>query len=235
MAYIEPVRNVRSRLTAGAYDPDVARMLRNTYMLLSLSLLPAIGGAALGVMYNPFALVGPIPCLILFMVVLFGLQHVIVRNSNSLAGVGWLQVFTLSMGYFFGPTIALALSFSNGFDLIFLAVGGTAAIFFSMAFLGSVVKRNLGTPSMMSVLIIGMFMAFFLGIANFFLQIPALHLAISTVFLVLSSGFIMLTVNRIVNRGERNYITATLTLFIMILNVFSSLLHLLMAFAGNRD
>ena len=233
MAYTQAVRKARAGL-GGAYDPDVARVLRNTYFLLSLSLLPAIGGAALGVFYNPFALLGWMS-FILFFGVMFGLQYVIVRNSNSFAGVGWLQVFTFSMGYFFGPTIGLALSFSNGFDILVLAVGGTAAIFFGMASLAAVVKRNVASTPLGMVLWVGMWMAFLLGIANVFLQIPALHLAVSAVFLVIASGFIFYTINSIINRGERNYITATMTLFIMLLNVFVSLINILMMFMGNRE
>ncbi len=234
MSPFQSAKTMRYAATRG-YDPDVARVLRNTYMLLAFSLIPAVIGAAAGVSYSPYALLGPWITLIVFMGAMFGLQFVIVRNRNSFAGVGWLQVFTFTMGYFFGPTIGVALSFSNGFDLIFLAVGGTAAIFFGMATVASVVKRNLGTTSMGSVLTIGIMMAFFLAIANIFLAIPALHLAISSIFLVISSGFILYTLNSIIHRGERNYITATMTLFIMLLNVFVSLLHLLMAFAGNRD
>jgi len=235
MSIIETTRRASARFADRPYDPQVAKVLRNTYLLLAISMLPAIAGAAVGVVFNPVALMGPWLMLGFFVAFMFGGQYLIVKNSNSFAGVGYLQVFTFGMGYFFGPTFALALTFSNGLDLIFLAFGGTAAIFFGMAAAASAVKKNLGMTSMGTVLTVGIFMMFFLALANFVMGIPALGLAISAAFLVIASGFIMYTINGIIHGGERNYITATLTLFIMVLNVFVSILHLLMAFMGNRE
>lgn len=225
----------RSAVRVATHDPDVARVLRNTYWLLGISLVPAVIGAAVGVVANPLLYMHPLVYFGIFMVAMFGLQFVISRNSDNWTGVAWLQVFTLAMGYFFGPTIALALSFSNGVDLVFLAVGGTAAIFFGMATLSTVVKKDLGSTPLGMILTVGMMMAFFLAIANIFMKLTVVHLAVSSVFLVVSSGLILYTLNQIIHRGERNYITATLTLFIMLLNVFVSLLHLMMAFMGNRE
>lgn len=222
-------------IAGAAYDSDVARVLRNTYTLLGISMVPAVAGAALGVVANPLALMHPFLFFGVFMAVMFGFQYVIVRNRDSWVGIAWLQAFTLAMGYFFGPTIAIALSFSNGVDLVFLAFGGTAAIFFAMAALATAVKKNLGSTPLGMILSVGIGMAFLLGVGNFFLQIPVLGLAVSSVFLVVCSGFIFYTLNQIIHRGERNYIVATMTLFVMLLNVFVSLLHLLMAFMGNRE
>ena len=218
-----------------AASPQARRVLRNTYLLLGITMLPTIAGAFVGAIFPLMAAMGWMS-LIVFMGAMFGLQAMVIRNRDSMAGVGWLLVFTFVMGYFTGPLIGFALgSFSNGAELVALAVGGTAAIFMGLAGYATVTTRDFAGMSLGKTLFIGMWMAFALGILNFFLQVPALSLAISAGFMVIASGFILFTVNRIVRGGESNYILAAMTIYIMLLNLFQSLMHLLMAFAGNRE
>lgn len=218
-----------------AASPQAQRVLRNTYLLLAITLLPAIAGAFLGAVFPLMAYMGW-ASLLVFLAAMFGLQYMVVRNRQSAAGIGWLLAFTFVMGYFVGPLVGYAIgSFSNGLELVALAVGGTAAIFFGLAGYATVTRRDFAGMSVGKTLFIGMWMAFALAILNLFLQVPALSLAISAVFMVIASGFILFTINNIVRGGETNYIMATMTLFIMLLNLFQSLLHLLMVFAGNRE
>ena len=218
-----------------AASPQARRVLRNTYLLLGITMLPTIAGAFVGAMFPLMERLGWMS-LIIFMGAMFGLQAMVVRNRESMAGVGWLLVFTFVMGYFTGPLVGFALgSFSNGAELVALAVGGTAAIFMGLAGYATVTTRDFAGMSLGKTLFIGMWMAFALGVLNFFLKVPALSLAISAAFIVIASGFILFTVNRIVRGGESNYILASMTIYIMLLNLFQSLLHLLMAFAGNRE
>ena len=218
-----------------AASPQARRVLRNTYLLLGITMLPTIAGAFVGAMFPLMERLGWMS-LIIFMGAMFGLQAMVIRNRDSMAGVGWLLVFTFVMGYFTGPLVGYALgSFSNGAELVALAVGGTAAIFMGLAGYATVTTRDFAGMSLGKTLFIGMWMAFALGILNFFLQVPALSLAISAGFMVIASGFILFTVNRIVRGGESNYILAAMTIYIMLLNLFQSLMHLLMAFAGNRE
>ena len=218
-----------------AASPQARRVLRNTYLLLGITMLPTIAGAFVGAMFPLMERLGWMS-LIIFMGAMFGLQAMVIRNRDSMAGVGWLLVFTFVMGYFTGPLVGYALgSFSNGAELVALAVGGTAAIFMGLAGYATVTTRDFAGMSLGKTLFIGMWMAFALGILNFFLQVPALSLAISAGFMVIASGFILFTINRIVRGGESNYILAAMTIYIMLLNLFQSLMHLLMAFAGNRE
>ena len=213
------------------------RVLRNSYLLLAISLLPTIAGAALGAVYPIYAYMSPWIVLFAFLGVMFGFQAMIIRNRHSVAGIGWLLGFTLAMGYMIGPSIGFAIgNYSNGAELVATAVGGTAAIFFVLAGYATVTRRNFATPSIAKTLFIGMMMAFVLGIFNsMFFQVSAVSLAISAIFMLISSAYIVYTINNVVRGGETNYIMVTMTLFIMVLNLFQSLLHLLMAFAGNRE
>lgn len=211
------------------------RVLRNAYMLLGITLLPTIAGAFVGALFPLMAALGWMS-LIVFLGAMFGLQAMVIRNRNSAVGIGWLLVFTFVMGYFIGPMIGLALgSLRNGLEIVATAIGGTAAIFFLLAGYATTTKRNFASPSLFKMLFIGMIMAFVLGILNVFIGIPALSLAISSVFIVIASGFILFTINNVVRGGEDNYIMVTMTLYIMLLNLFQSLMHLLMAFAGSRE
>ena len=220
---------------AAAPAAQTNRVLRNAYLLLGITLLPTIIGAFLGALFPLMAHLGWLS-LIVFLGAMFGLQTMVIRNRRSTAGIGWLLVFTFVMGYFVGPLVGYALgSLRNGMEIVATAIGGTAAIFFILAGYATTTKRNFASPSLFKMLFIGMVMAFVLGILNVFIGIPALSLAISSVFIVIASGFILFTINNVVRGGEDNYIMVTMTLYIMLLNIFQSLMHLLMAFSGNRE
>ncbi len=229
------VINMRTATSSVAVSPEAARVLRNTYMLLAVSMLPAVAGAAVSLSYPPYAVLGFAGTLIAFLVAIFGLQAMVYRNRNSAAGIAWLFAFTGAFGYFLGDLLNAALSLRNGIEMIGMALGGTAVLFFVLAGYATVTQRNFATLNILKMLSIGILMAFVMMLVNaFFLQLPGLALALSVVFMIVSSGFIVFTVNAIVRGGETNYITATLTLFVMLYNIFSSLLHLLL-FAGGRE
>ena len=222
---------------AGALDSALAtnKVLRNTYMLLGITLLPTIAGAFVGALYPLMAAMGWMS-LIIFMAAIFGMQGMVIKNRNNAAGIGWLLAFTFVMGYFTGPLIGYALgAFSNGAELVAMAIGGTAAIFFGLAGYAMVTKRDFTSPSIGKTLFIGMWMLFIISVGNFFFQSGPVMMAVSSLFIVIASGFILFTINRVVRGGESNYIMATMTIYIMLLNLFQSLLHLLMMFAGNRE
>ncbi len=224
------------QVTAGA--PAIAssqhRVLRNTYLLLALSLIPTVIGAMVGVYFINFAFLiqHPIVSLVIFMAVFYGLMFMIEKNKNSSVGVALLLLFTLLMGVMLGPILQVALG-RGAHTLVALAAGGTAAIFFALAAIGSVAKRDFGFLT--NFLMIGFFVIMLAIIANAFLNIPALALTISAAVILFSSAAILLTVNQIVRGGETNYVSATLTLYVGIYNIFTNLLHLLLALGGQRD
>ena len=232
MRYTLPAARAASVLGAERTN----KVLRNTYMLLAITMLPTIVGAFVGAMFPLIAAMGWMS-MVLFFAVMVGFQVMVIKNRNSAAGVVWLLAFTFTMGYFMGPFIGYALgSYSNGLQLVAMAVGGTAAIFFTLAGYATVTKRDFSSPSIGKMLFIGMWMFFIVGILNaVFLQMPVLGLAVSSLFMVIASGFIIFTINRVVRGGEDNYLMATMVIYIMLLNIFQSLLNLLMAFAGNRE
>ena len=211
------------------------RVLRNSYLLLAITLLPSIVGAYAGAIFPLMAALGWMS-LIVFLAAMFGLQAMVIKNRHSVAGIWWLLTFTFVMGYFVGPLVGYVLgAYTNGAELVATAIGGTAALFFGLAGYASATKRDLSSPSLGKMLFIGMWMVFIVAVINSFVGIPALSAAVSAVFIVIASGFILFTVNRVVRGGEDNYIMVTMTLYIMLLNLFQSLLHLLMIFGGNRE
>ena len=216
-------------------SPEARKCLRNTYLLLGLTLVPTVIGAAVGVAYPITLLFGFWGHLIAFLAVLFGLQYLIVKNRENVMGVNLLLLFTFFMGFFMGPILHFALRLSNGVELIGVAFLGTAATFFVLAGYATMTTRNFATPGMIKTLTIGIFMAFILSIIGAVGEIPVLGLAISAVFIPIASMFIVYTINNIVRGGENNYIMATMTVYIMLLNIFQSLLHLLMFFTGGRE
>ncbi|QLG88244.1 Bax inhibitor-1/YccA family protein [Chitinibacter bivalviorum] len=208
------------------------RVLRNTYFLLALSMLPTAAGAILGISMK-FAM-SPMMGFIVFMAVSFGAFYAIEKTKESGAGVAILLAWTGFMGLWLSQILQVALKFSNGAELIGIAAVGTAAIFFTLATIATVTKKDFSF--MGKFLMIGLVIVLLAAIANIFFAIPALSLTISAVAVLLFSGFILFDVSRIVNGGETNYISATLSLYLNIYNLFTSLLNLLMAFSGNsRD
>lgn len=210
------------------------RVLRNTYALLGLSMVPTLIGALLGVQLTPMlASMGGMVLGIVFLIGAIGLIFAIQANRNSSVGVGLLLLFTFFMGVMLGPLLTAALHLRNGGQLIAMAAGGTGAIFFTLAGIASSTKRDFS--NMGKFLFVGLVLLVLCSLANMFFQIPAMSLAISAVSVLIFSGYILYDINRIVHGGETSYVSATLSVYLDIYNIFTSLLHLLMAFFGDRD
>ncbi|KAF7599265.1 MAG: hypothetical protein CGU28_06050 [Candidatus Dactylopiibacterium carminicum] len=211
------------------------RVLRNTYNLLALSMIPTLAGAWLGIQFNFAALFqgSPIMGSLLMLGVMFGLIFAIQAKRNSPVGVVLLLGFTFVMGLMLSNTLQWTLRFSNGGTLITLAAGGTGAIFFGMSVLASSIKRDLS--GMGKFLFIGTILLVLAMVANLFFQVPALHLALSVICCGLFSAWLLYDLNRIVTGGETNYITATLAVYLDLYNIFVSLLQILGIFGGDRD
>ena len=227
--------NIAAAPTGAAAVARTNRVLRNAYMLLGITLLPTIAGAFVGALFPIYNYLGMLS-FVVFFGGMIGFQVMVTRNRHSVAGIGWLLGFTAFMGYMIGPMLHYALGLSNGVQIIALAAGGTAAIFFVMAGYATVTKRNFASPSMSKMLFIGLVMAVLLSAVNIlFIGMPAISLAVSSVIIPICAMFILHTVNKVVRGGETNYIMVTMTLYIMLLNLFQSLMHLLMAFGGSRE
>jgi len=211
------------------------RVLRNTYLLLALSMLPTVAGALLGIQIGfSFFAGSPFIGFLVFLGVAMGFMYGIERNKNSGLGIALLLAFTFFMGLMLSRLLQLALGFSNGGSMIALAAGGTGAIFFTMAGIASVSKRDFSF--MGNFLFAGLILLIIASLANIFLAIPAMAIAISAIGALLFTGYLLYDLSRIVNGGETNYITATLAVYLDIYNLFVSLLNLLMIFSGNdRD
>ncbi len=209
------------------------QVLRNTYALLSMSMVPTVIGAVLGTMFGSSLMVGsPILSMLIFLGISWGLMFAIEKNKDSGLGVVLLLTFTLFMGLMLGPLLHYALRFSNGGSLIAVAAGGTGIIFITLAGIASTGKRDFSKLG--SFLFAGVILILVAAVANMFLHLPALTLAISAVAVVVFSALILFDINRIVQGGETNYVTATLAVYLDVFNVFVNLLQLLLAFAGDR-
>ncbi len=210
------------------------KVLSQTYALLGVSLFPTVFGALFGMNMNWGWAAGlGIMFPILMIASMFGMFYLIRKNRNSSMGVVFLLMLTFLMGLLLGPILQMAFSLSNGGQIVSLAAGGTGTIFLVLASIGSSAKRDFSF--MGKFLMIGLIMLILASLANIFFQVPAASLAISAIAVMIFSGFILYDVNRIVRGGETNYIMATLALYLNIYNLFVNLLHLLMAFMGNRD
>lgn len=210
------------------------RVLRNTYWLLALSLIPTVIGAAIGTNIDlAFMRTSPTLSFFAILAIFYGWIFAIERNRNSAIGVGLLLGFTLFLGVLLGPLFQRVLGFSNGIQLVMLAAGGTAAVFFTMAGIAATTKRDLS--GLGNFLAIGGVVIMLGVIANVFFANMTAHLVILSAFVLFSSLLILWQVNNVVRGGETNYVSATLTLYISIYNLFSSLLQLLGIFGGNRD
>ncbi|WP_343732457.1 Bax inhibitor-1/YccA family protein [Duganella sp.] len=206
-------------------------VLRNTYWLLALSMVPTVFGAALGVSLH-LPLGGGLMAL-LFLAVAFGFIWGIEKNKDSGVGVALLLGFTFFMGLMLTPLLSRILGFANGGFLIMTAFGGTAAVFATLASIATVSKRDFS--GMGTWLFAGVIILLLASVANVFLHIPALAIVISVVAIAIFSAYILYDVQQIVNGGETNYIRATLALYLDVYNIFTSLLHLLGIFGGDRD
>ena len=210
------------------------RVLRNTYWLLALSMIPTVIGAWIGVTSGfTFFAGSPGMGLIAFLAIAFGFMYLINKFKDSSIGVLMLLGFTFFMGLMLSRLIGSVLGMSNGAALIMYAFGGTAVVFGAMATIATVSKRDFS--GMGKWLMIGFMVIFLAAIANIWLQIPALMLTISSLAIIIFSLFILYDLQRVVNGGETNYITATLSIYISVYNVFSNLLAMLGIFGGNND
>ena len=219
---------------SGSLSAVQNKVLRNTYLLLAVTLIPTAIGAFIGTNLNfSFMRTSPGVSFIVMLVLFYGWTYAIERNKNSSLGLGLLLGFTLFLGVMLGPVLQFALGFKNGTGLVMMAAGGTAAIFFGLAGIAASTKRDFSFLS--KFLMVGFFVIMLTVVANVFFAIPAVHLALLAMFILFSSAVILYQVNAIVRGGETNYISATLTLYIAIYNIFTSLLQLLGIFGGNRD
>lgn len=211
------------------------KVLRNTYMLLAVSLIPTIVGAAVGTSLFDFSFMraSPIIASIAMLAIFYGWIFMIEKNKNSSLGLYLLLGFTFFMGLMLGPLLQKTMGFRNGGQLVMMAAGGTAGVFFILSGIAANAKRDFSFLG--KFVMVGVIVAMLAVVANIFLQIPALSLALCGVFIILSSAIILWQINDIVRGGETNYISATLTLYVSIYNIFTSLLQILGIIGGDRD
>src|SRR5690606_2779957 len=211
------------------------RVLRNTYWLLALSLVPTVLGALVGLNtgINQFMGASPGTSAIVFLVGAFGLMYLIERNKNSSMGVALLLGFTFFMGIMLSRLLGHARGLANGSQLIMMAFGGTAVVFGAMASVASTTKRYFS--NMQKFLFIGVVILIVASVANIFLQMPALMLTISVMAIAIFSALLLVDLQRVINGGETNYVTATLAIYLDVYNIFANLLMLLGIFGGNRE
>ena len=209
------------------------RVLRNTYWLLALSLVPTVLGAWLGVATGVTASLGGGLGQIVFLGGAFGFMFAIEKTKNSAAGVPVLLGFTFFMGLMLSRMIAMVLGFKNGSELVMTAFAGTAGVFFAMASLASTLKRDLsGMSKWLFVGAIGLMIG---GIVNVFVGSTAGMMALSTLAIVIFSAYMLFDLKQIIDGGETNYISATLALYLDLFNIFQSLLALLGIMGGERE
>lgn len=216
------------RLTSSIARPVGAtqnQVLRNTYALLALSLLPTIAGAWLGLATGMLQGLSPWVSAGLFLGVTFGLMYLIERNKSSPSGVAWLLALTFFMGLMLSRTLGFVLSKSNGMELVVTAFGGTTAVFFAMAALSSVIKRDLS--GLGQVLFVGVILLLVASLANLFFQSGPLMLTLAVLGAGIFSMFVLVDLKRVRDGYETNYISATLGVYLSLYNVFSSLLQIL--------
>jgi modulator of FtsH protease len=211
------------------------QVLRNTYWLLALSMLPTIAGAYTGMAINfaAFYKASPIMAPLLMFGAMIGALFVVAALRNSGWGVAAVFGFTFIAGMMLAPMLQLAAGLRNGGQLVALAGAMTAAVFFVMATIATVSKRDFSFLG--KFLFIGLILLVIASIANLFFQVPALSVTLSAIAVLIFSGYLLYDVSDIVRGGETNYIMATIRLFLDILNLFVNLLNLLMIFSGQRD
>lgn len=231
---MQPELHPNSSYTAGrALALPQQRVLRNTYLMLALTMVPTVIGAMVGMSVVGIFMQHPIIASFAFLGAVIGLQFAIAANRDSALGVGLLLLMTFITGMWLAPILTVALSLRNGPQLVAFAAAGTGAIMFVMATIATTTKRDFSF--MGKFLFVGMMAVLLLAIANMFMQIPALALAVSAMAIVVFSLFLLYEVSRIVTGGETNYIMATTGVYMSLLNIFVSLLQLLMALGGERD
>ncbi len=228
----QSVQNYPGLAGGGALAAERNRVLRNTYWLLALSMVPTVLGAWIGVQTGIARAMSPGIGLVVFLAGAFGFMYAIEKFKNSAAGVPILLGFTFFMGLMLSRLLSVVLA-TSGPGVVMTAFGGTAAIFFVMASLSSVIKRDLG--NMGKFLTVGALMLFVAMIANIFLQSSALMIVVAVLGMGIFSAFILYDLKRVRDGGETNYITATLGVYLSIFNVFQFLLALLGIGGGSDD
>lgn len=218
-----------------AYDAAVGqvarnKVLRNTFWLLALSMIPTVLGAFVSVSMQ-LPMFGGFMGFIIFMAIAFGFMYAIEKTKESAVGVFVLLGFTFFMGLMLGPLLRHTLGYSNGGSLIMTAFGGTAVVLAVMATIATTTKRDFS--GMGSWLMAGAVVILLAIVANIFLQMPVLTIVISVLMIAVFSAFILYDVQRVVNGGETNYITATLAIYLSVFNVFTALLRLLGIMGGD--
>lgn len=210
------------------------KVLRNTYMMLGLTMIPTIIGALIGTSINlSFMAQHPIIASLAMFGIMMGLLFAVTALRNSVWGIVALLGFTFVAGVFLGPILQVALHLKNGAQLVGMAAGGTGIIFLSLATIATTTKKDFSF--MGKFLFIGLILLIVASLANMFFAIPALSLTISAIAVMIFSAYILYDVSRIIHGGETNYVMATLSLYMDIYNLFINLLSLLMAFSGEKD
>ena len=233
MNSMTPVSLTSDGAGVGASAVQRNRVLRNTYWLLALSMVPTVLGAWIGVSTGIASAMSPGIGLIVFLAGAFGFMFAIEKTKNSAAGVPVLLGFTFFMGLMLSRLVGQVLGLANGANLVMLAFAGTGAIFLGMASLSSMIKRDLS--AMGKFLFIGAVMLLVAGIANFFIQSSALMITLSVLAIGIFSAFILYDLKRVQDGLETNYISATLGVYLSIYNVFQSLLALLGLTSGRDE
>jgi modulator of FtsH protease len=226
------IPNLQKTYDVAASSAVRHRVLRNTYWLLALSMIPTVFGAYVGLTTRMPIMGGGLGAL-LFLAVAFGFIFAIEKTKNSAAGVPVLLGFTFFMGLMLTPLLRYTLGFANGGALIMGAVGGTAVIFAAMATIATVSKRDFS--GMGSWLFAGTIVLILASLANIFLQLSALQLVVLVMAMGIFSAWMLYDVQRVINGGETNYISATLSIYLDLYNVFTALLRLLGIGFGSRD
>ena len=218
---------------AGALTVAQNRVLRNTYLLLALTMVPTVIGAMVGMATGGIIVQNPVISTLVMLAGVIGLQFAIAANRNSGIGIALLLLMTGILGWWLGPLLAVALALKNGPALVGYAAVGTGVVFAVMAVIATTTRRDFSF--MGKFLFVGMIVLLVALLANLFLQIPALGLTISSLVIVVFSLFLLYDLSRIVNGGETNYIMATTGVYLSLFNIFANLLHLLLAFGGDGD
>ena len=218
----------------GSIATEQNKVLRNTYMMLAMTMIPTVIGAFIGTSINfSFMAEHPIMGSLLMFGAMMGLLFAVTALRNSVWGIVALLAFTFVAGVFLGPILQAALHLKNGAQLVGMAAGGTGLIFFSLASYATVTKKDFSF--MGKFLFIGVVLLVVASLANLFFAIPALSLTISAIAVLIFSAYILYDISQIINGGETNYVMATMGLYLDIYNIFVNLLSLLMAFSGEKD
>ena len=210
------------------------RVLRNTYLLLALTMVPTVLGAFVGMATAGIVMANPIMISLVMFAAVIGLQFAIAANRNNALGIGLLLLMTGLLGWWLGPILNYALALKNGAFLVGYAALGTGTILFAMGTVAATTKRDFGFLG--KFLFVGMWALVIAMFANMFFQIPAVSLAISTLVIVVFALFLLYDLQRIMQGGETNYVMATTAVYMSLFNIFANLLNILMAlFGGGRD